>query len=718
MKYVIGFLIATIMLVACTPNSNSSPQPTKNFELIPALETIELSPGGETSLWVKLNREGNFDDTVKMFLESLPAGVEQRWSRDTDNGDCTLILSADEFVTPGTYALDLLGEVQDASSTLNSQGLNTQQTAQLNLVINLDFLAVSVQPSILSVPRNSQTGMLVTIFGAKSNSLSLQVAPSGVTASFGEIASLTSAMTLSVSPTTPLGVHTFKVKVVTEEATSLLPVSLTVTAEPANPGFEFLTSAVSLALDRTDTKSINVFITRIKGFGQDITLSLDTSGTELDDVTASASQIRFRGLQGTLRINSDNALPVGKAIETKVKVQAETVVKEKNLTITINFVPGSLETSFGEEGVFLFDPMEQFTVLPNNQIVTAGYDRFFFKLTRINVDGSRDTSFGFDGLVGHNIQSLKDIVTIQVLPDKSFVVVSTTLDNGRVAVIKLQANGQKDTAFGDNGVFRITMPNGVGVDATAVQMDGKIIVGGDRLNTNNDLGVTLIRILANGSGIDTSFGTVTFSDLKIYELTAITLQTDGKIILAGEKGLGTDKDAVVGRLLSNGTEDNSFEGGFQSSGKAVGAYFDRFFSVALDTSQRILALGFHRSVISDPFIPFTPQLVRFKPNARLDDSFAGNGKLKVGDFGFGSVLSPASFSRHLTIQRDDKPLLIVGRTLFRFTATGAVDTSFGFGNGTVNVNVPSEIGDPIQVAVDSRGRIIVLGARGLARFVP
>jgi uncharacterized delta-60 repeat protein len=727
MKRIIGFLISpaiilTAILVACNPST--TPQPTQDFELIPALETIELSPGGETSLWIKLDRSEGFSDTVRMFLESLPAGVSQRWSRDTENGDCTLILSADEFVTPGKYSIDLLGEIQSISSKLTTQGkgLKTQQTGQLNLVIIPTFLNLSLQPSILNVPRNSQTGMLVSVFGlpaptADTTSFSLQGAPSGVIASFGALTTGSSFMTLSVSPTTPLGDHTFSVKVTTATATKLVPVSLTVTAEPANPNFKFLTSALSLKLNRTDTKPIRAFITRIKGFNQPITLSLDTSGTTLTGVTAAAFQIRAAGLQGSLNISSNNATPLGQALVTKVKATAGAVVKERNLTITINLTPGSLDTSFGTSGIVQNVDGDIFTLLPNDKIVTATLEGNLV-VRRFNVNGSLDTTFDVDGSIAHPNQGMIKVTSIKVLPDNTVIIAGNkAFIPNPVVVVKLKANGKLDTSFGGDGVFIVDMPNEVGVRASAVLTDGKIIVGGDKFDDNlNATGVTLIRILADGSSVDTSFGTVTFSDLKISGLNAINLQADGKIILAGHKGSG-DEDAVVGRLLSNGTEDSSFEGGFQSSGKAFGELTDTFSDLALDTSQRVIALG----KIVDFDGSFIGHMSRFKTNARLDDSFAGNGNLTLDD-SFLKLSSTTTFPLALTVQRDDKPLLLINtditnfeNLLVRLTTAGALDTSFA---GTGKVTLPIAIDRPLQVEVDSQGRIVVLGFDGIARFVP
>lgn len=86
-KYVL--LLAFLWLfVACGPTSKSNESPKPEFSLEPVETKLELSAGGESTTIINLKRNTGFEDNVIMRFEGLPEGVEQVWSRDTENGDC------------------------------------------------------------------------------------------------------------------------------------------------------------------------------------------------------------------------------------------------------------------------------------------------------------------------------------------------------------------------------------------------------------------------------------------------------------------------------------------------------------------------------------------------------------------------------------------------------------------------------------------------------
>jgi hypothetical protein len=195
-------------LLACSPNvTTERPQ----FALQPAQASLEVTPGGEVSSFVLLERKAGFTGTVQMRLDAadLPAGLTQEWSRDSVNGDCTLRLLASENTPPGTYKIDLTGTpVQEAPFTGTPiEGSSLQQTSlkaadlpviQGNFTVtvgpNLPDFSVSAQPAIVSSPRaqnvvglaevalriNAQNGFV----GPVDLSVNGSSLPVGVTASF------------------------------------------------------------------------------------------------------------------------------------------------------------------------------------------------------------------------------------------------------------------------------------------------------------------------------------------------------------------------------------------------------------------------------------------------------------------------------------------------------------------------------------------------------
>lgn len=123
--------------------------------------------------------------------------------------------------------------------------------------------------------------------------------------------------------------------------------------------------------------------------------------------------------------------------------------------------------------------------------------------------------------------------------------------------------GALDTTFGTGGKV-ITSIN-LGSDkaySTALQADGKILVAGMTTNSLTGQDFVCIRYNTNGT-LDTTFGVngiftndfQTGSDDVVYSLA---LQADGKIILAGYSDDGSNKNAAILRLTTNGTIDTTF----------------------------------------------------------------------------------------------------------------------------------------------------------------
>jgi hypothetical protein len=213
MKKSISVLFASSLvasLLACSPGITTQEPP---FSLQPAQTSLEITPGGEVSSFVLLERKAGFADTVQMRLDAadLPAGLTQEWSRDSVNGDCTLRLLASENTLPGTYRIDLTGTpVQEPaftgtpieSSSLRQTNLRATDVpiVQGNFTITVgpklaDF-SISAQPAFVSTFRGggasflTETALRLTAQNGFAGALDLSVTgaqnalPVGVTGSF------------------------------------------------------------------------------------------------------------------------------------------------------------------------------------------------------------------------------------------------------------------------------------------------------------------------------------------------------------------------------------------------------------------------------------------------------------------------------------------------------------------------------------------------------
>lgn len=135
-------LLAVLALVsACSPGAPAGEPP---FALRPARTTVALEPGGAVSSFVGLERSAGFTGSVRMTFQDLPPGFSQTWSRDSPNGDCSLLLSADDSVRPGTYTLKLVGQIENP---LGAAGVGAQNQATLSVQRDVRVLISPARPA-------------------------------------------------------------------------------------------------------------------------------------------------------------------------------------------------------------------------------------------------------------------------------------------------------------------------------------------------------------------------------------------------------------------------------------------------------------------------------------------------------------------------------------------------------------------------------------------
>jgi uncharacterized delta-60 repeat protein len=191
---------------------------------------------------------------------------------------------------------------------------------------------------------------------------------------------------------------------------------------------------------------------------------------------------------------------------------------------------------------------------------------------KFNADGTPDLSFDGDGKASVFLvtSSVAIIERMTVQPDGKIVVVGAY--HSSVFIIRLNANGSRDTSFDGDG-FQSSV-GGIGTDV-AIQQDGKIVVSAFRSEvTVNQAGLnvtslnrTIYRFNPDGS-VDNSFGIngrVSKPFPQPSELaTNITIEpTTGKIIAVGYYESINNRDSSglwVARYLLDGTLDPSFDG--------------------------------------------------------------------------------------------------------------------------------------------------------------
>lgn len=214
------------------------------------------------------------------------------------------------------------------------------------------------------------------------------------------------------------------------------------------------------------------------------------------------------GTQGivTTLVNSGSAARSIIKNNNKILVSGFSVLSnnEKNFLVArYNNSNGLLDTSFNGSGVVV-TPIgmnavaSSIDILPTGHIIAAGASDNRWALVKYNANGTRDLSFGIQGIVTTTIGACAQITDIAIQPDGKIVAVGFA-DN-MLAVARYQSDGSLDIFFGNNGIVTQTIGVYAVGHAVAVQSDGKIAVAG---GSNN--GSFVMRYNENG-GIDTGFG--------------------------------------------------------------------------------------------------------------------------------------------------------------------------------------------------------------------
>jgi uncharacterized delta-60 repeat protein len=252
---------------------------------------------------------------------------------------------------------------------------------------------------------------------------------------------------------------------------------------------------------------------------------------------------------------------------------------------------GSLDTTFGSNGVVI-------TTIPNNggssslfaHLKTLSDNKILVAyisavddviVLRYDNNGTIDMTFGLNGIfqlnLGNNTstQSNENVSSIELQSDGKIILgggtdVNNVPENWDSFLVRVNSDGNIDSSFGTNGVV-ITDFNGRDGFSNINIINDSIIATGYSFGANNTSKIILAKYTNNGT-LDSNFGIngkvitqTTSSNMHDIVLDAI-LQTDGKIICAGQNGRGFNfdggtsqsSDMLLLRYNTNGSLDTTF----------------------------------------------------------------------------------------------------------------------------------------------------------------
>ena len=236
---------------------------------------------------------------------------------------------------------------------------------------------------------------------------------------------------------------------------------------------------------------------------------------------------------------------------------------------------GTLDTTFDTDGKVItffgnyYATFQSLAFQQDGKIIAAGtvdnHGGFYqFGIARYNSDGSLDSTFGIDGKVIGDFLGYQIGLKKMVLQSNGKILVSgiiyTGYTNTASILARYNSNGSLDDTFGNNGFI---VRDFFQIFAMVLQTDGKIIETGsfsDALGTSS----VICRYYENGT-LDATFGNngaiTTSVEFEYSATNNISLLSNGKIIVSGyipNNSVADGKDYAVIRLRNNGVLDTTF----------------------------------------------------------------------------------------------------------------------------------------------------------------
>ncbi len=295
-------------------------------------------------------------------------------------------------------------------------------------------------------------------------------------------------------------------------------------------------------------------------------------------------------------------------------------------------------------------------------------------IARLNADGTLDATFnpgtGVNGFV----------ITVVLQSDGKIIIsgnISSYNGNPRISIVRLNTDGTLDASFDPNA--------GAGsyLWTTAIQSDGKILIGGVFYTDKTTTGQHIVRLNADGT-LDSDFNPGTGANSTVIT-TAI--QNDGKIIIGGDftSYNGTTRNRIA-RLNTDGTLDATF-----NPGSGANSYI---YTTAIQSDGKIIIGGDFTSYNGTP----RNRIARLNTDGTLDATFnpgtgAGSYVITTAIQSDGKIVIGGDFTSYngATINR-----------IARLNTNGTLDATFNPGTGA-NYSINT-------TAIQSNGKIVIGGS--------
>ena len=233
--------------------------------------------------------------------------------------------------------------------------------------------------------------------------------------------------------------------------------------------------------------------------------------------------------------------------------------------------PGDLDTSFSGDGIEVTAPFGEtgaaaVALQADGKFVVAGESGGDFMVARYNADGSLDTSFSGDGRQTTDFGGRPDAGTgVAVQPDGKIVVAGTARcqarSTGDFAIARYNPDGSLDTSFSGRRQADTEPASTISVPTarrSRFRPTARSWRRGERRRST--FAVARYNPTARSTTTFSGDGRLETQLGRLRTGTAVTIQPDGKLVVAGSKLVGPDGNFALARYNRDGSLDSRSRG--------------------------------------------------------------------------------------------------------------------------------------------------------------
>ena len=268
-------------------------------------------------------------------------------------------------------------------------------------------------------------------------------------------------------------------------------------------------------------------------------------------------------------------------------------------------------------------------------------------------------------------------------------------------VERFLSTGLADPSFGTNGIINLSRLGMINVGAITLDSSGRILVAGS--GTVNDVTSLILTRLTTAGAVDTTFGSYGTAVLPLANhsvfASSIAVESDGSTLIGAQTE--TDGGFAMNWLLSHVTASGAVDTAFGTNGVAIFPQFTNWPPSSIEP----LSGG---SFLAGGMLNSTAGIARFTPTGTLDTTFGSDGVAAVGS---GQL---ELFSAQ--VESDGTIVCGGGGTddafVSRLLASGATDTSFGTTFGVSSTSLPASVSESIDgdgsfaIGADGSGYVV------------